>query len=276
MTNLKYNKKVLSPESTWADSQAALLHEYTKYTVADLQKKTPRIIEYLHNPRYVLETARNYKIYSTAEKISLKQEQPELVDFDSLLKKRESCRKFSGESIELQSLSNLLGWSAKVTRKAGLENFPDESLEMRPYPSGGGLYPCEIYVVATNVSGLTIGVYHYNTKSNELEVIDQHIDINEVKSSFMAESFVDDISFIIVITSVFERSVTKYSDRGYRIALLEAGHIAQNMLLSSTLMGFGSLAWGGGYDNKISKLLKNSVINEPPVHAILVGKRNIQ
>ncbi|MFT4928336.1 MAG: SagB-type dehydrogenase family enzyme [Phenylobacterium sp.] len=273
MSNLKRKNKTLSSEERWDDSQAALFHEFTKFTPADINKKSPRIAEYLVNPRYVLETARNYKTYSTANKIALAPPEAKSLDFANLLQNRQSHRHFSGESIEFQALSNLLSWSASVTRIAELPGFPDENIGLRPYPSGGGLYPSEIYVVAINVNELEPGVYHYSSRNNELELVHNTLDTSELKNIFMADNFIDSIGCIIVITSMFERATTKYGDRGYRIALLEAGHLAQNLLLSAAAQQLDSLAWGGFYDNKVAELLNVNVIDEPPVHTTFIGRK---
>ena len=40
---------------------------------------------------------------------------------------------------------------------------------------------------------------------------------------------VRDASLVIFITGLFERSIVKYGERGYRFVLLEAGHVAQNL-----------------------------------------------
>src|SRR5262249_39944488 len=51
--------------------------------------------------------------------------------------------------------------------------FPKEGIgvhpPLRPWPSGGGLYPLDLYVVAANVDGLEPGVYHHNVLTSELE-----------------------------------------------------------------------------------------------------------
>ncbi len=53
---------------------------------------------------------------------------------------------------------------------------------------------------------------------------------------------------LIFITALFERSTFKYQDRGYRFTLIEAGHVAQNMKLTATALGFSSVNLGGFFD----------------------------
>ena len=58
---------------------------------------------------------------------------------------------------------------------------------------------------------------------------------------------------MICITSVFERVVEKYGSRGYRYMLLEAGHVAQNMLLAGTERGVNMIPIGACYEEPIEK-----------------------
>ena len=69
------------------------------------------------------------------------------------------------------------------------------------------------------------------------------------------------------------RSLKKYRDRGYRYALIEAGHIGQNIGLACAAVGLGSCAIGGFLDIELAQLLKLDVELELPVYALTVGKR---
>lgn len=274
MSTLKRKSKSTSIENRWLASQAAMLHEYTKYSEMELMKKSPRILEYMSAPRNILETARNFKEYLREDAIPLLEPESLDVNFYSLLKNRRSCHNFSGQATSFQQISNLLGWAAGVTGTRKIKNLglEDEVLTMRSYPSGGGLYPCETYIIALNVEELDEGVYHYNNIKHALDPIDLNIDRKELIRIFLAEDFSNKIGFMLIVTSMFERQVTKYSDRAYRLSLIESGHLMQNVLLSATAQNLASLSWGGYMDNEVSALLKTDVLSEPPVHVAFVGK----
>lgn len=275
MSVIKRKPKITAAVDHWMESQASSFHEYTKYSEIELIKKSQRIMEYMTAPRHILETARNVKEYLVEKAIALKPPQSLELNFCDLLSSRRSSHHYSGEAMPFQALSNLLGWAAGVTKTMTLTQpeVAGETLTFRAYPSGGGLYPCETYLVALNVEGLRAGVYHYNNAKHALDPIDLNLDLKEVERTFMAEKYIADIGCIVVVTSMFERQVTKYGDRAYRLSLIEAGHLMQNVLLSATAQDMGSLAWGGYHDNEVSALLRTDVINEPPVHVALVGQK---
>jgi len=278
MSLLKRKSKIQSIGDKWVNSQAAILHEHTKYSEMTILKKALRMNEYAMEPRNKLETVRNFKEYLHEKSVLLNK--PELTkhDFVGLLQSRRSSRNFSSETVQFQELSNLLGWSAGVTKKNDITDPPElagETVNYRAYPSGGSLYPCETYVIALNINELDRGVYHYDSVNHALDPIDKDIKIQEIENCFFTEGQINNIACIIVVTSVFERCVTKYGDRGYRLSLLEAGHLVQNILLSATAQNLASVSWGGFHDNTLATMLKTDVISEAPIHAALIGKKRV-
>jgi SagB-type dehydrogenase family enzyme len=67
------------------------------------------------------------------------------------------------------------------------------------------------------------------------------------------------------------RLESKYGERSYRFALLEAGHIAQNLLLAATAEGVAALPVGGFVEDKLNALLGLNGRDEFAVYLILLG-----
>ena len=108
----------------------------------------------------------------------------------------------------------------------------------RPVPSGGGLYPLELYVLAQHVDGLD----RASTTTCRSATASSSCAPSRCRSMLTAEMFLGqpyliDAAAVIVITAVVERSLWKYEDRGYRYILLEAGHVAQNINLCAQASG---------------------------------------
>jgi SagB-type dehydrogenase family enzyme len=80
-------------------------------------------------------------------------------------------------------------------------------------------------------------------------------------------------SLIIFITAIFERSVFKYGDRGYRFIFLEAGHVAQNINLVSNALGLGSVNIGGFFDREIDDFLDLDGVTHSTIYMIAIGKK---
>ena len=81
-------------------------------------------------------------------------------------------------------------------------------------------------------------------------------------------------SLTIFITPLFERSVFKYGERGYRFVLLEAGHVAQNLNLVATALGFGCLNIGGFFDREIDQFLALDGIAHSTIYMMAIGKKS--
>ena len=60
--------------------------------------------------------------------------------------------------------------------------------------------------------------------------------------------------------------------RGYRFALLEAGHVVQNLLLTATALGLGAVPLGGYYDRLTDEFLGLDGVNESTLYTVAVGR----
>jgi SagB-type dehydrogenase family enzyme len=76
-----------------------------------------------------------------------------------------------------------------------------------------------------------------------------------------------------VITAMFWRSRFKYGLRGYRFALLEAGHVVQNIALAATALRIPALPLGGFYDRRVDDVVGADGLDEATVYAVLLGGR---
>ncbi len=199
-----------------------------------------------------------YKTYPRFEQIKLDNNNIENRELENLLLKRESTREFTGEPINFNDLSHIIQFSCG---KKPLN--PDR----RMYPSGGARYPLEMYPFIYSVNNLNEGTYHYNILDNTLECLIKEKPPFEI---FFGEN-VKNPSAVLLITGVLARSEIKYLENAYKFALIESGHIAQNINLLSQEMSIGNCCIGG-FDNK--KLIKHLDLvkeEEIPLYAIALG-----
>jgi thiazole/oxazole-forming peptide maturase SagD family component len=184
-------------------------------------------------------------------------------DSNSLINKisslRYSCRNFSEEQIHIDLIGSLC------------ENAYSSSL--RPVASGGSLYPLKLYLVVTKDQiGLKRGYYEYNFESNNLVQYVTEPDIEQLKYCYNDEILAFGSSIQIVIAGDLTRQPYKYSNRGYRFTLIEAGQVAQNISLYCTEKGLGSCELGGFLDEPLMEELKLQDISIFPLLIIAVGK----
>jgi SagB-type dehydrogenase family enzyme len=135
------------------------------------------------------------------------------------------------------------------------------------------LYPVDVYIVGNNILGMNPFVAHYDHRDHSINLIKEDCNKAQIKAAFMLRDEVLDVSAIIVLTGVFQRSTIKYGNRGYRLAVLEAGHAAQNVLLASESEDLVSTAWASYYDDEVNELLGVNGVDESVIHTVLLGNR---
>lgn len=251
-----------------------LFHESTKNNKGNRAKFGGRINAYLNLPRFIIEQVNNQKRYLLKEKIALLDSKEIKLSVKEMFKKRKSERDFEQCSLEISDISTIFDLAIKVNRISKVSILPNETLCFRPYPSGGGLYPIELYIIANDIRGLERGTYHYNATSHSLSLLKLDVKNDELSEILMDvdEQFVNSVGAILILTAVLQRSTTKYGDRGYRYTLLEAGHLAQNISLAATSIEVANLAWGGYDDDALSEYVGIDCVNEPVVHMMFLGK----
>lgn len=187
---------------------------------------------------------------------------------------RRSRRRFTREDVSLKDIANLLAPAAGVTKRIDREvdGLPFE-YRYRAYPSGGALYPVEVYVCVLRGDDVDAGLYYYAPESNVLRVLRRDEDVpRRLPECFAVESVdVADASLVVVLTTSFWRTTAKYGSRGYRNALQESGHLAQNIQLVATARSLGCLPVSAFYDDRLGDLIGLDGRDEDVVYTLLVG-----
>ncbi|MDO8647348.1 MAG: SagB/ThcOx family dehydrogenase [Candidatus Diapherotrites archaeon] len=204
-----------------------------------------------------------YKEYPRFKSLQL-QTNSGKTSLDLLLLKRESARKFSKKPISFKAISDIIYWSCAEKPKLKNTSFP-----RRMYPSGGGRYPIEAYLLAFNIEGLNKGIYHYNVKENRLELLLEE-DTSKETNKIMFNQL-ENPAGVIVLSPTMSRIEVKYGTIALMIALLETGHIGQNICLKATEQGIGSCAITGFERNAMACLLDLDAEEEIPVYCIALG-----
>lgn len=206
-----------------------------------------------------------YKTYPRLQKTSL-EAMPPPADLFGVLTRRESRHNFVAQPLNAHDLSLILQFACGVTGKLD----PDTS--RRSYPSGGSLFPIEIYpLVLHQGQDIPAGLYHYNVKHHSLDHLWNREFTEEDLSKLFMYPWVASASVVFILTAILWRTQRKYGERGYRYVLLEAGHIGQNIYLVSEALGLKCCAVAGTYDENIEKLLDVDGVTESVVYSLAVG-----
>ena len=185
------------------------------------------------------------------------------VSLEETLLHRRSIREYTNEALTLEEVSQLL-WAAQgVTAEWG----------GRTAPSAGALYPLEVYVAVGNVENLAPGVYKYKPERHELTKLGNTDVREELAEGSLGQTWVKEGAIDIVIAAVYERTMTKYGDRGVRYVHIEAGHAAQNICLQATALDLGLVTIGAFYDEQVKEII-GMPENETPLYVIPVGRKS--
>jgi SagB-type dehydrogenase family enzyme len=207
-----------------------------------------------------------YKTYAEAERSPLPPPGP----FQGLytaeaIQRRRSVRDYSSQPMTLEELSRLLYYTGGI-------NTERWGHSLRAAPSAGALYPIEIYPVIHRVAGLEPGLYHYAVQEHALELLRAGDLQGEIVRHGLMQGFLGEANLVLVFTAIFQRLRWKYQERTYRYALLEGGHLGQNVYLAATSMGMGACAVGAFLDDDLNGMLGVDGQQEASIYLLAVGK----
>lgn len=189
------------------------------------------------------------------------------VPLGSVLQARHSLREFGSVPVPCAVLDMVL-------RAAyGRVSTADEE-ERRTVPSAGALYPLRLIVIARDVAGLPGGAYRWRPADGQLgELADVRLP-DSLAHWFRARHVEwQHAGAVIFVVADVLRACAKYGERGYRYALLEAGHVGQNICLAATALAVPHIPIGGFDDDVVNSALGLDVPAEVVVYSVVLGGR---
>lgn len=214
--------------------------------------------------------------YSGVEEICLPKSIPLELSLGESILRRRSVSSYTGDAITLNHLATVLRAAYGVSTKAVVRSHvgTEIAINLRTVPSGGGLYPLTLYIVAMNINGLAKGIYSYSSSKDALHKVANENMIKPILSAYAATD--EDISFsranyICLVVGSAWKSMRKYGNKGLRFMLQEIGSASQNMHLSNVALGLGSTDCAAYYENEINKLLNFDGVNQSVLHSIVSG-----
>src|SRR3569833_511349 len=173
----------------------------------------------------------------------------------ALLAKRRTRRSFDGKPITVEELGDCLYAGLGITGFV-VDAVPNYGkLPMRLSPSGGARNPYEAYVMANRVTGLAPGFYHYSAFEHSLgQVTTAPLPVpSEILGG---QEWYDRAPAIVFLAASYKRSQWKYKHpMVFRAVLIEAGHIAQNIMLAVFVFGLSCSPTGLCADRTLEDLL---------------------
>ncbi|MBE8593968.1 SagB/ThcOx family dehydrogenase [Pseudomonas sp. MAFF 301449] len=166
------------------------------------------------------------------------------------LYRNESCERFSSTSLDFSAVEELVLPLLS----------PREGSYKRGYPSGGALYPVEVFLCSLtkeNSGWPAPGkILHLLPRSRKFEVMQIEVDADALKAALLSSSNNIGYPSIAIIYMVYmPKNLFKYRYRGYRMALMEVGSIYMLVELQAKSLGLACRLWSAYTDSMLCKVL---------------------
>jgi SagB-type dehydrogenase family enzyme len=152
----------------------------------------------------------------------------------------------------------------------------DLGVSKRPYPSGGGRHPIELYVLPFRVEGLDSVAHHFDPFDHSLtQIAGTERFINRMMRNWQCDDPIGGSGLpaaAILLTACFERTMWKYEGLGLVLVYKDAGALLQTLHLQATALNLAGHAVGGGPELAIATGLGLDPVEESYVGAFLVGQ----
>ena len=185
------------------------------------------------------------------------------LSLEELLTRRQSRRTFKTTPLSKQQLSQLL-WAAYGLR--------DSVGFKRTVPSAGARLPLTVLACTgkDTVEGLGAGIWRYIAERNSLETLFGEDVRSELASAAYHQEFIADAPLCIAVAAAFEKTTSRYGQRGVRYVHIDVGHVGQNIYLQAEALGLGTVAVGAFDDEMVAGALRLSP-SLAPLYLMPVG-----
>ncbi|OZF26177.1 SagB/ThcOx family dehydrogenase [Rhodococcus sp. 14-2483-1-2] len=141
----------------------------------------------------------------------------------------------------------------------------------RTYPSGGAMFPCDVFISLEPGEAVEGGTYYYDPGGHCLFHVGSAMPADFAATTPQPETF-DNASAVWILAGALWRNRFKYGQRALRFTLLEAGHIAQNIVLAVMADDHAARAIGGFFDDELADLMAMDGVHDVPLYMVVSGQ----
>lgn len=176
------------------------------------------------------------------------------ISVEEAIGRRRSVREFASDALSLAEIAQLLWSAAGLTSSEGL----------RAAPSAGARYPLETYLACEH------GLFHYCLKDHALAKVQADDPRSPLAAAAYGQSFIAEAAVSLIFVALYERTTSRYGDRGIRYVHMDVGHAAQNVHLQAVALGLASVPVGAFDDSAVADVLRLPQ-DHKPVYIVPVG-----
>ena len=159
-------------------------------------------------------------------------------DLVELIRDRHSSRVYTGETMTVAQLSFLL-WATQGVKAIRGKSYAT----LRTVPCGGARHEFETYLLVRRVDGLQSGAYHYLPMEHALEFLHPVSDMEDaITRSLSGQKWAEKANVVFYWSIVPYRAEWRYGIYAHRVAMIDVGHVGQNLYIACTGAGLGTCA----------------------------------
>jgi SagB-type dehydrogenase family enzyme len=244
------------------------IYKYLEYHISSRNIKalfTGKTDHLRHYDNHIVELQKNVGLscYDSINKIKVLAPIQLSIDFSDVMDKRKSERIYSNYKISLREISTLLYYSC---------GYKKNDVFRKNVPSSGGFNATEIFAIILSSDEIVEGMYYFDAKANTLnEIISGNFKEWIKNDAFYQKEWCEG-SVIFVLAANLTRLSQKYLARAYRLCLLDVGHVAQNLYLTSAALNLKVCEVLGYLECEIEEALGIDGINIVSFSTVVIGK----
>ena len=196
-------------------------------------------------------------------------------DILSVIYNRKSSRVYTQEKMSLLELSYLL-WATQGVKDIRGRKYAT----LRTVPCGGARHEFECYMLIQNVEGLEDGSYHYLPMGHRIEMLHKKAEIEAaegkevreiINATLNGQSWASKANVVFYYSMVAYRAEWRYGIHAHRVALIDAGHITENLYIACCSAGLGTCAIGALASELCDRVFELDGVEEFAFYAASVG-----
>jgi protease I len=170
------------------------------------------------------------------------------VSFEQLLAKRRPVYNFSSQKLDFVQMGQL-AWAG--------QGITEKEKGIRTAPSAGDIYPIALYFATDE------GVFAYDPVEHSLQqTLGQDIRSRLAKAASNQQAIAE-APCNIIVAGTLKMVSSKYGNKAKLLMQLEAGHVAQNILLQAESLDLGAVSFGAFDISTARRLCKIRSATEP-------------
>jgi SagB-type dehydrogenase family enzyme len=134
--------------------------------------------------------------------------------------------------------------------------------------------PLEIFFHTAHVAGLPAGLYHYDPLADSVRILYRRDQSHRLAELLIRGDLARTAALLFFVVAVPERSALRWSDRGYRLALLEAGAIVRNVNVAAGALRLACANILDYFDRPIDEYLGFDGVTVSTVAVVAVGRED--